>query len=129
MQDRYAGDIGDFMKFGLLRALATKVGCASGSTGIVDGDESHNADGKHVTYLDPANSFTPRSSGVIPTSWLAWPGVVAAGRSVSALEAAGVLPTGTVTYPARLDDRMGARTCQMAPGSTRLTCRCAGGLR
>jgi hypothetical protein len=56
MQDRYAGDTGDFGKFGLLRQIA--------KTGLVIGlnwyrtyrDEEHilNKDGKHIAYLtDP----------------------------------------------------------------------------
>ena len=106
VQDRYAGDIGDFMKFGLLRALADESGLRLGVNWYLTGDESHNADGKHVTYLDPANSFHASLKRRDPDLMARLAGVVAAGRSVSALEAAGVLPTGTVTYPARLDDRM-----------------------
>jgi hypothetical protein len=57
MQDRYAGDAGDFSKLGLLRALAPG---ATGAVGIVwyrVPDESHNADGKHVGYLKQPQTF------------------------------------------------------------------------
>jgi hypothetical protein len=49
VQDRYAGDIGDYVKFGLLRALgvAKKIGVAW----YRFPDEAHNADGRHTGYL------------------------------------------------------------------------------
>ena len=50
MQDRYAGDIGDFGKLGLLR----KLGCCELAIGVnwyLTPDESHNTDGCHVGYL------------------------------------------------------------------------------
>ena len=60
MQDRYTGDVGDFGKYGLLRALSlseiTDEGGPRLSLGVVwyrYHDESHNADGKHISYLDP----------------------------------------------------------------------------
>lgn len=49
MQDRYAGDIGDFSKFSLLKALN------AAQLGIVwyrYPDESHNSDGHHTHYLN-----------------------------------------------------------------------------
>ena len=56
MQDRYAGDLGDFLKFGLLRWLAPPGGPASPQLGVVwylTANEKHNGDGKYITYLDP----------------------------------------------------------------------------
>jgi hypothetical protein len=50
MQDRYAGDIGDFVKLGLLRALSP--GRQLGIAWYRFPDESHNGDGRHVGYLD-----------------------------------------------------------------------------
>jgi hypothetical protein len=53
MQDRYVGDVGDFVKFGILRALA-----GDHSVGVawwLHPDEMHNGDGRHVTYLQRAN--------------------------------------------------------------------------
>jgi len=50
MQNRYTGDIGDFAKYGLLRALG--VGHRLGIAWYLYPDESHNADGKHTAYLN-----------------------------------------------------------------------------
>ncbi|MBQ8800251.1 MAG: hypothetical protein IJZ55_11880 [Lachnospiraceae bacterium] len=51
MQNRYAGDVGDFGKIGLLRALEQE-GLRVGVNWYLVGDESHNNDGKHVGYLN-----------------------------------------------------------------------------
>jgi hypothetical protein len=62
VQDRYAGDLGDYLKFGLLRWLAPPGAPASPRLGVVwyrTADETHNGDGKHIAYLDPGH----RSSG------------------------------------------------------------------
>ena len=50
MQDRYTGDIGDFSKLGLLRALRAQ-GLTIGLNWYLTPDESHNSDGRHVGYL------------------------------------------------------------------------------
>lgn len=51
MQNRYTGDIGDFGKFGLLRALAAS--CLTiGVNWYLTPDEHHNSDGWHVKYLN-----------------------------------------------------------------------------
>lgn len=50
MQDRYTGDIGDFSKLGLLRALQAK-GFSIGLNWYLTPDETHNSDGRHVNYL------------------------------------------------------------------------------
>lgn len=100
MQDRYAGDVGDFQKFGLLRALVV------GSPALVLGvnwylvpDEDHNADGKHVTYLTPGNSKARSLEACDPDLYRRLQSLVFGGqRNVSSLEGAGVLPRGTITY-------------------------------
>lgn len=60
MQGRYARDVGDFMKLGLLRHLSASPN--AGGTGLTIGldwylapDEAHNADGKYIAYLQPSN--------------------------------------------------------------------------
>lgn len=53
MQNRYVGDIGDFGKLGLLRALSSK-GLSIGVNWYLTTDESHNGDGRHVDYLAKA---------------------------------------------------------------------------
>ncbi|MEE8168751.1 MAG: hypothetical protein V3T58_07770 [Candidatus Hydrothermarchaeales archaeon] len=58
MQNRYVGDVGDFGKYGLLRALCLPAKRDLGSElslGVVwylVPNESHNADGKHTRYLE-----------------------------------------------------------------------------
>jgi len=50
MQDRYAGDVGDFVKLGLLRAISP--GRRLGVAWYRFPDEGHNGDGRHIGYLD-----------------------------------------------------------------------------
>lgn len=52
VQNRYAGDIGDFSKFMLLKHV---IGSSFGNAGIVwyaHPNEGHNNDGRHIKYLD-----------------------------------------------------------------------------
>jgi hypothetical protein len=57
MQDRYAGDVGDFGKFGLLRHLCGKTAqddhphLTPGVIWYRVADETHNGDGRHTSYL------------------------------------------------------------------------------
>ena len=50
MQNRYAGDVGDFGKLGMLRCIE-KSGIIIGVNWYLVEDESHNQDGKHIGYL------------------------------------------------------------------------------
>lgn len=50
MQDRYTGDIGDFSKLGILRALQS-AGLSIGLNWYLTPNETHNDDGRHVNYL------------------------------------------------------------------------------
>ena len=106
MQDRYAGDVGDFLKFGLLRQLTA---AADGSDRLRLGvvwylapNEAHNADGKHVSYLDPSSKAGGALRSLDPDLYERLAHVVANGRSVTGLEAAGVLPPGSTTFRERL---------------------------
>ena len=54
MQNRYTGDIGDFGKLGLLRALQAS-GLIVGVNWYLVPDENHNSDGRHVQYLENAD--------------------------------------------------------------------------
>lgn len=49
MQNRYTGDIGDYVKYALLRALIK--GHRLGVAWYLFPNESHNADGRHIEYL------------------------------------------------------------------------------
>lgn len=55
MQDRYAGDLGDFLKFGLLQHLcggdSNAAALQLGVVWYLVPDECHNDDGKHIAYL------------------------------------------------------------------------------
>ena len=55
MQNRYVGDVGDFAKYGLLRALrpAKKLGVAW----YLHPDEHGSADGRHIEYLCRPQEF------------------------------------------------------------------------
>lgn len=50
MQNRYFGDIGDFSKYGMMRVIQ-KSGLAVGLNWYLYPDETHNNDGKHLSYL------------------------------------------------------------------------------
>ena len=58
MQNRYVGDVGDFGKYGLLRALCLPDGDKNpalklGVVWYLTSDETHNNDGRHIGYLEP----------------------------------------------------------------------------
>ena len=103
MQDRYAGDLGDFLKLGLLRWLvAPSFDAPPHRLGVVwylAPDESHNADGKHVAYLDPQSSAGQQLRPLDPDLYDRLTAMVGSGvRSVAQLEAFGVLPAGSRTF-------------------------------
>jgi hypothetical protein len=87
MQNRYVGDIGDYLKLGILRALSP--GYRLGVAWWLFPDEDHNKDGRHVGYLDQQaqwRHFDPQLFDALGE-------IVSSGqRDVRALEAAGILP-------------------------------------
>jgi len=58
MQNRYTADLGDFGKYGLLKALCQskdeELNLRLGVVWYLVPDEKHNDDGKHVKYLKPS---------------------------------------------------------------------------
>ena len=56
MQNRFTGDIGDFSKLGLLRALSN-AGLSIGLNWYLTPNETHNDDGKHIKYLSQAEQY------------------------------------------------------------------------
>ena len=90
MQDRYVADIGDYVKFSILRALTR--GCNALSRGVawwLFPDEQHNADGGHREYLQLPHQW--KRFG--PDLFEALAAIVKDGkRGVHALESAGILP-------------------------------------
>ena len=87
MQNRYVGDIGDFVKFGILRKLLP--GYRLGVAWWLHPDETHNTDGRHIGYLRHADQwwhFDPQLFDALEE-------IVKSGqRNVRALETANVLP-------------------------------------
>jgi hypothetical protein len=90
MQNRYVGDIGDYLKLGILRALSP--GFRLSVVWWLFPDESHNCDGRHIGYLrrpDQWRHFDPQLFDALR-------GIVSSGqRKVCALEEMGVLPGAT----------------------------------
>jgi hypothetical protein len=86
MQDRYAGDIGDYVKLALLRALSP--GHSLGVAWYLYPDEDHNADGRHIGYLAQPDRWRHLDPDLFDT--LA--NTVVSRRSVAALESCGALP-------------------------------------
>jgi hypothetical protein len=87
MQNRYVGDIGDYLKLGVLRALSP--GYRMGIAWWLHPDESHNRDGRHIGYLhrpDRWQHYDPKLFDALAQ-------IVSTGeRDIRALEAAGLLP-------------------------------------
>lgn len=123
MQDRYAGDVGDFLNFGLLRWLGRpsfdEPPLRLGIVWYRVPDEGHNADGKHVSYLDPERKSGRVLRPLDPDLYDRLRTMVASGdRSIPALETIGIfLPdtqffTRVLTYddlPAGSAPERGAR--------------------
>jgi hypothetical protein len=85
LQDRYAGDIGDYVKLALLRYLSR--GCELGVAWYLHPDEGHNADGKHTAYLQNAS----RWRHLDPELFDALCRVVERERSVRAIQETGII--------------------------------------
>lgn len=88
MQNRYAGDVGDFGKIGMLRLLE-KEGLSVGVNWYLVADESHNNDGKHIGYMSD-KKFTGCDDELLQ----ALEDIIAQGeRSVHAIEEQQLLET------------------------------------
>jgi len=107
VQDRYAGDVGDYLKLGLLRWLTSSEAESGPRLGVVwyrTVDEVHNADGKHIAYLSNDHASARRMRPLDPDLYDRLAAVVATGRrNTSALADAGVLPADTVYFDEVLD--------------------------
>jgi hypothetical protein len=103
VQDRYAGDVGDFVTFGLLRWLvAPSFDAPTHRLGVVwyrVPDETHNGDGKHIRYLDPASTSGAALRALDPDLYDRLALMVATGeRSIARVEEARVLPAEVRTF-------------------------------
>ena len=83
MQNRYTGDIGDYIKYALLRAISP--GIKLGVAWYLYPDEGHNSDGKHVQCINDPQ----RWRHLYPELFDALKCIVAGDRSVSADEQPG----------------------------------------
>ena len=95
MQDRYAGDAGDFAKYGLLRQLiAGHPKLRLGIVWYLFGDAESGADGKHTGYLGDPTTYKPYD----PELFCALTTVVGGRRTVAAVEAGGLFPPDTAYF-------------------------------
>lgn len=100
MQDRYTGDLGDFGKYALLKALA---GDRTGKTPALRlgvhwyrvPDENHLNDGKFVHYLERTDRNDREFRACDPALHDALARIVANGRRLESVENGGILPCGT----------------------------------
>ena len=102
MQNRYVGDVGDFGKYGLLRALCE--GSGDGLPGLSLGivwylvpDEQKKNDGNYIRYLQPGYKKKRMYRDCDPPLYDALAEIVCSGRrNVTAIRESGILPPGTV---------------------------------
>jgi hypothetical protein len=107
VQDRYAGDVGDYQKLGLLRAFASQ-GLRVGICWYLAPDESHNGDGRHVGYLASGNGLGASLRRCDPDLYAdLFRFIAAKRRSVAALEQLDSFPA-SASHAARLERSMGA---------------------
>ena len=86
MQDRYAGDIGDFVKYALLRALSS--GARLGVAWYLHPKEGGSGDGRHTAYLERPEEWRGFDEELFDSLRR----IVAMGtRSVAAVQSASVL--------------------------------------
>ena len=97
MQNRYVGDVGDFGKYGLLRACVRQL--RLGVVWYLHPDESHNSDGKYTGYLNgtAANQMEFRACDP-PLYDELQRLVVENDRNVSRIRDSGVLPLDTAYF-------------------------------
>ena len=87
MQDRYIGDIGDFVKYALLRTLSA--GTTLGVAWYLHPNEGKSADGRHIDYLARPMHWRKLDEELFQTLR----DIVASGRrSVAAVQESSVLP-------------------------------------
>ena len=105
MQDRYFGDIGDFAKYGLLRAVAAgEPPLRLAVLWYLVPDESHTKDGRHIDYLEPTPNNLESFRACDPELYDKLGDLVGAGtRAVSAVPEHALLPPQTVYHDASLD--------------------------
>lgn len=109
MQDRYAADIGDYVKLAILRRLG--IGHQLDVLWWLYPDEAHNADGKHISYLAMPELWRRRDPGLFDALKVI---VEENRRNVAALEAAQLFPQ--ANFSTRLFRPLAARMRGAPPG-------------
>ena len=93
------GDLGDFGKYALLNALCGEKTEDTLQLGVLwyrVPDESHNADGKYIAYLDGSEKNQRRFRDCAPSLYDGLAKLIGGGeRTLERLETAGVLPADT----------------------------------
>lgn len=104
MQDRYVGDVGDYGKYGLLRALCSpRPRLRLGVVWYLVPNERKGGDGRHIGYLSGSPEHEDLA-GCDPPLFEALGEIVKRGwRDVRAVKARAVLPPSTLFYERRLD--------------------------
>ncbi|WP_143271764.1 hypothetical protein [Bradyrhizobium mercantei] len=103
MQNRYVGDVGDFAKYALLRAIARETKLRIAVIWYLYSDEDHNADGRHLGYLRDG-----ALAQLDPSLHAALARLIHKGkRSVRSVAAAGILPPDTSFFANSVSDRRG----------------------
>lgn len=95
MQDRYVADVGDFAKYGLLRALsAGEVPLRLGILWYRFPDESHNGDGRHIAYLQQQQLASRDPELHAELALL----IKTKRRSIATVESSSILPEDTLYF-------------------------------
>ncbi len=98
MQDRYTGDIGDFGKYGLLKAMCGD-NLSLGVAWYLFPDEEGSGDGSHTGYLNPTPTNMYRFRDCDPPLYVTLGEIIRSGeRRVASIRERAVLPPGTVFY-------------------------------
>jgi hypothetical protein len=94
MQDRYVGDVGDFAKYALLRRLVAQERFRLGIVWCLFGNEIHNSDGRHTSYLQK-----PEFRSLDPQLHERLALIVDSGRrSVRRISKANIFPANTISF-------------------------------
>jgi len=111
MQNRYVGDVGDFLKYGLLNFLFQNQSASPkfklGVNWYLVPDEKNKADGKYTDYLKPENRFSKKENRFSKKLQECNPKLyrqmneivfVKKKRNIAEIEKGNVLPQGTIFY-------------------------------
>jgi len=101
MQDRYAGDVGDFGKFALLKFLFDNANNKIGVIWYRFPNESHNNDGGHIEYVNDSKFYSCDKDLCHKLSV-----VLFCGRSIFSLENAKLLSANTVYFSDPIDSHL-----------------------